>query len=94
MGPTKQGRAQADVQAIAKACQTFRVLNGHYPDHLDQITSMLEQGQAGLIDPWGNPYQYQPPSDPDSTDPKDGTRISNQDHPRHPRRGLCDWVFS
>jgi hypothetical protein len=95
-GETKEGRARADIQTLVKACRTYRLNHDRYPESLSEVTDLLEQGQHALIDPWGNTYQYQPPSDLTSDEPpfvftfnpKDGRRISERDRP--PFR-LCGW---
>ena len=41
-----------DVHTIGGQIQAFEILNGRYPDTLDQV------GYGDNRDPWGNPYQY------------------------------------
>jgi general secretion pathway protein G len=45
-------RAVGDVHTIGGQIQAFEILNGRYPDTLDQV------GYGDNRDPWGNPYQY------------------------------------
>jgi len=86
MEPARQGRAKADVQALDKACKTYHAQYDRYPADLGEVVPLLEGSGQGVIDPWGNPYQYRPPADDRSPDPpliytvspKDGTRISNE----------------
>ena len=83
--PAKRARAKADVEALDKACRTYREQHGWHAHDLGEVFPFLEHATA-LTDPWGNPYQYRPPADMGSPDPpltftispKDGTRISNE----------------
>jgi hypothetical protein len=59
-------RAKVDVQTLDKAVQTYIVKNGKSPATLQELTQRTPDGGAALlketalIDPWGNPYQYDP----------------------------------
>ncbi len=44
--------AAADVVTIAQAIERFYVVSGRYPDSLAEIAL------DGMLDPWGDPYQY------------------------------------
>jgi general secretion pathway protein G len=59
----KKGRAKADMMAIEKAIKTVYMENQgqQWPDMSQSaaVASKLEQGQAGLISPWGQPYQWE-----------------------------------
>ena len=48
----KVARAVGDVHTIGNEIYGFGLINGHYPDSLDEI------GYGGNRDPWGSPYQY------------------------------------
>ena len=45
-------RARAEIKGISKAVDTFASTNVIYP------TSLADVGSAGIVHPWGNPYQY------------------------------------
>ena len=87
-GVTRIGRAKSDVDTIDEACAAYRQNNGRFPAALKDLVSgskpYLEGGEEAIIDPWGNPYQFDlngPHSDgakPDifTVDP-DGQTIGN-----------------
>lgn len=62
----KTNRAQADLQTLTKACQTFKLKYDDYPQSLDQLLSPPDNGKPylesadALNDPWGKRYQYDP----------------------------------
>jgi general secretion pathway protein G len=45
-------KATSDIQTISAAMIQHYTYNQRYPDSLDEV------GMGGLLDPWGNPYQY------------------------------------
>ncbi len=45
-------RAIAEIYMLEKEMTIYKMENGTYPNGLDDI------GQDGLLDPWGNPYEY------------------------------------
>lgn len=47
-------RAVAEIKSIEKSILAFKFSEGRWPDNLS------EAGAGGMIDPWGNPYQYMP----------------------------------
>ena len=60
-------KAAADITAISAAIDTYAVENmGKYPDSLEVLVTPDENGHTFLdresvpLDPWGNPYDYQP----------------------------------
>jgi general secretion pathway protein G len=55
----KVGRAKADMETIVKAYKTFYTQHLRWPESPLEVTSLLEQGQEALRDPWGNAYQVQ-----------------------------------
>lgn len=65
----KIGRAKADMETLVKAYKTYYTQNLRWPESPVEVTSLLEQGQEALRDPWGNAYQIQivPTQAPDGT---------------------------
>ena len=45
-------RAVSDIHTLEDEITLYFSINGQFPDSLAQI------GLGGLLDPWGNPYQY------------------------------------
>ena len=45
-------RAVADIHALEVDIAYYEIQNGTLPNTLDDI------GRTGMLDPWGNPYQY------------------------------------
>ena len=45
-------KAIGEIRTIEKDILAFQMDNNRFPDNLGQI------GRGGLLDPWGNPYQY------------------------------------
>ena len=68
----KVGRAKADMKTIETAINTYYATNSQWPPQqqggLQAIAPLLTQGQQGLLDPWGNPYQWQLEMTQDVTD--------------------------
>ena len=48
----KIARAVGDIRTIGNAVVGYDLINGVYPDTLDQV------GYGANLDPWGTPYQY------------------------------------
>lgn len=73
----KKSKAQLQAQTISKAMQAYymRAESGNtYPESPQQLlqppwggTSFLPNGQQDLLDPWNNPYQFQPGQGPDGS---------------------------
>lgn len=74
IGKSEQGVARAQIEALAKALDTYRLDMGAYPGAdkgLNALTAKPTdeprwQGpylqKAVPLDPWGRPYVYKPPS--------------------------------
>ncbi len=66
-----EGKAMADIEEIHAALRQYNVLNGRYPDSLEELVIPDANGarfletENGIIDPWGVPYGYRPPTDDD-----------------------------
>ncbi|MFL5343115.1 MAG: type II secretion system protein GspG [Gemmataceae bacterium] len=60
----KQDRVKADVRALTTACQAYKLKYDGYPESLQQLMQPPDgsrpfmESAANLVDPWGNPYQY------------------------------------
>jgi general secretion pathway protein G len=52
MDAARVARAAGDIEAIEDAITLYEVIYGQLPDDLAQV------GYGGLLDPWGNPYEY------------------------------------
>lgn len=65
-GSTLKDVALTQTKALAHVCGTFQVKHGRFPDTLNELLQRDEHGNiwiadpAMLIDPWGQPYQYDP----------------------------------
>lgn len=70
------GRAKNEMRVIKSALEKFYMENGTFPqqDGISAIAPYLEQGQQGLIDPWGNPYTFQVEANQDTTSFDGGVR--------------------
>jgi type II secretion system protein G len=62
-------KAKADIVLIAKVVEDYAIMNnGRYPESIEQLVQENEFGERFLgratvpKDPWGNPYQYEPPA--------------------------------
>jgi general secretion pathway protein G len=63
----KRDRAKVDVQTLQTAIEAYKTEHGQYPQSL-QVLTMPDQAmgsfatleQKALIDPWGNPYVFDP----------------------------------
>ncbi len=72
-GPHDEAALKA--QNIQKACLAFNMSRGRLPESLDELVTpsegklpMLEGGEAAILDPWQQRYQF------DVTDGPDGTK--------------------
>jgi len=45
-------RTKAEIRMLEREITVYSMNNDAYPNGLDDI------GQSGLLDPWGNPYEY------------------------------------
>jgi general secretion pathway protein G len=69
----KEGRAKADMRMIEQTLQKMYMESGGtaYPQMGDpNVAANLSSGQAGLIDPWGHPYQWDIENNPTTGDPR------------------------
>jgi hypothetical protein len=64
---TKKSTARVHADRIGQACDVYKLKNGQYPPNLEALTQVDAQGDGPyladpktIIDPWGNPYQYDP----------------------------------
>jgi general secretion pathway protein G len=92
----RKGRAQLACQGISSAVEAYKsnpanTMSEEPSQPSDLLnppfggTAFLKNGQQDLIDPWGQPYQFQKVQQGDGNDvimvftrsPKDGTPISN-----------------
>ncbi len=68
----KVGRAKTDMKTIETAIKTYYAQNGEWPPQqqggLAAVAPLIEQGQHGLIDPWGGQYSYSLQQTQDMTD--------------------------
>lgn len=62
--------AQAQIQMLGTALDTFRLDTGDYPDKLGELRASDRRGWDGPylpkdvpLDPWGNDYSYQKPGE-------------------------------
>ena len=62
---SKRKTAEAQMQMLSTALDTYRLDLGRYPDELEELRSSSEPGWDGPYmprdipaDPWGNPYVY------------------------------------
>lgn len=74
IGKSEQGAAKAQIEAFAKALDTYRLDTGSYPSSEKGLEALMTkpsgetkwQGpylqKAVPLDPWGKPYMYRPPS--------------------------------
>lgn len=56
MEDAKVGRAKSDMKTIEGAYKKYYSEKSEWPQDISLIAPQLEQGQAGLLDPWGNRY--------------------------------------
>jgi len=74
IGKSEQGAAKAQIEALAKALDTYRLDTGSYPSADKGLNALMVkpadepkwQGpylqKSVPMDPWGKPYIYRPPS--------------------------------
>ena len=69
LGKSMRSKAEFDIAAIAQSLDSYAVENmGRFPETLEALVTPDAQGQTYLnretvpIDPWGNPYVYEPPT--------------------------------
>jgi general secretion pathway protein G len=55
----KVGRAKNDMRVIEQAYKKHYTEKLSWPSNIQEVASQLEQGQQGLLDPWGNMYNAQ-----------------------------------
>lgn len=62
--------AQAQIQMLGTALDTYRLDTGDYPDKISELRSSDRRGWDGPylpkdvpLDPWGNDYNYQKPGE-------------------------------
>jgi general secretion pathway protein G len=73
IGKSETAAARAQIEALAKALDTFRLDTGHYPSAAQGLAALRDR-PAGLLkwngpylqkdvpaDPWGKPYVYRMP---------------------------------
>ncbi len=86
----KVNAAKAGVKAIEKAAQGYEIAHGTLPQTLQELVQPPSGGrpyieQQAMLDPWGQPYQYDPSGSrngglkPDvwTTAPSTGQQIGN-----------------
>jgi general secretion pathway protein G len=74
LGSARTDSAKIQMNSIATALDLYRLENGRYPSQSDGLNALVENtsGSAawtgpylkrkeGVIDPWGQPYQYRVP---------------------------------
>jgi len=54
-------RAKRDMLLIEQAIEVHYLEHGEWPQpgRLQVVSSILQRGSQGLIDPWGNPYSHE-----------------------------------
>jgi general secretion pathway protein G len=73
IGKSETAAARAQIEALAKALDTFRLDTGHYPSAAQGLTALRDR-PTGMMkwngpylqkdvpaDPWGKPYVYRMP---------------------------------
>lgn len=66
-------QARAQIDSLQTPVNTFLLDQGRYPYTLEELwttsskgTSKIAYSEPVLSDPWGKPYEYEPPASPDS----------------------------
>jgi type II secretory pathway pseudopilin PulG len=54
----REQQAAARAVALEKAAKTYYTQQGEWPKNLVVLAPLVIDGQDGLKDPWGTPYQY------------------------------------
>ncbi len=74
IGKSEQGAAKAQIEALAKALDTYRLDTGSYPSADKGLNALMAKPadepkwrgpylqKSVPLDPWGKPYVYKPPS--------------------------------
>jgi hypothetical protein len=58
---SKEDKARIEVTNLTKAVEAYQKIKGNPPGKLaDLVTARIVDPKATLLDPWGNPYQYDP----------------------------------
>lgn len=58
---SKEDKARIEVTNLTKAVEAYQKVKGNPPGKLaDLVTAGYVDPKATLLDPWGNPYQYDP----------------------------------
>lgn len=73
VGSSQKKTAKAQMQMLATSLDTYRLDVGGYPPALAELRQSTARGWDGPylprevpLDPWGNPYVYQPPGEGNS----------------------------
>lgn len=73
IGKTERGTAKAQIEALGKALDAYRLDTGHYPTTEQGLAALMVRGtdeakwngpylQKDIpLDPWGRPYSYRSP---------------------------------
>lgn len=74
LGSARSDTAEIQINSIATALDLYRLENGRYPAQGDGLKALVEntpgsatwngpylKGKDGIVDPWGQPYQYRIP---------------------------------
>ncbi len=58
---SKEDKARIEVTNLTKAVEAYQKIKGNPPGKLaDLVKAGYVDPKATLLDPWGNPYQYDP----------------------------------
>ena len=73
----KVGRAKTDMRIVKSALEKFHMEHGTFPqpDQMQVLAPYIEQGEQGLMDPWGRPYSFQVNPVEDTTSVDGGVRV-------------------
>jgi hypothetical protein len=89
--------AQARLQVLTGAVQSYFVAKGDYPDNLPALLDNSEGipdyvDMSDLVDPWGRPYHYEP----QTRHPTKGTPLIYSDGPTpgDPSQRLRNWTLA
>lgn len=75
LGKSEIKAAKAQINALEKALDVYRLDNGHYPNTEQGLTALVAQpaneprwagpylSKGVPLDPWGNPYGYRAPGE-------------------------------
>jgi general secretion pathway protein G len=62
-----QVRIKSDIQSLEQTITMYKFQERQWPDSLDELLEVQESGEPYLkqtpLDPWGNEYEYEPPTD-------------------------------